>query len=153
MKRLDPGAVVLTPQNPTPMFGRGVRPSGQRSRLLQPAQSRPTNPASDSELSVQTTDPAISDRSFREEALESLRSYLAAGDSGAGDASTDALTVDEQVNLFEAGVLDSLHLVGMIGFIESEFECSLDYDELTEENLGTLAAILAMIERKRVASS
>jgi len=102
---------------------------------------------------VQTTDPAISDRSLREEALASLRNYLAAGESGAGDASTDALTVDEQANLFEAGVLDSLHLVGMIGFIESEFECSLDYDELTEENLGTLAAILAMIERKRVASS
>ncbi len=102
---------------------------------------------------MQTTDPAISDRSFREEALASLRSYLAAGESGAGDASTDALTVDEQANLFEAGVLDSLQLVGMIGFIESEFECSLDYDELTEDNLGTLAAILAMIERKRVASS
>ena len=41
----------------------------------------------------------------------------------------------------------------MIGFIESEFECSLDYDELTEDNLGTLAAILAMIERKHAASS
>jgi acyl carrier protein len=106
-----------------------------------------------SEPLVQTADPAISDRSFREEALASLRSYLATGDSGAGDASSDALTVDEQANLFEAGVLDSLQLVGMIGFIESEFECSLDYDELTEDNLGTLAAILAMIERKRAASS
>ncbi len=41
----------------------------------------------------------------------------------------------------------------MIGFIESEFDCALDYDELTEENLGTLAAILAMIERKRAAGS
>jgi acyl carrier protein len=102
---------------------------------------------------VQTADPASPDRSFREEALASLRSYLAVGESGAGGASSDALTIDEQVNLFEAGVLDSLQLVGMIGFIESEFECSLDYDELTEDNLGTLAAILAMIERKRAASS
>ena len=102
---------------------------------------------------MQTADPAISDRSFRQEALAALRSYLAAGDSSAGGASSDALTVDEQANLFEAGVLDSLQLVGMIGFIESEFECSLDYDELTEDNLGTLAAILAMIERKRAAGS
>ncbi|HEX9813345.1 MAG TPA: acyl carrier protein [Myxococcota bacterium] len=102
---------------------------------------------------MQTADPAISNRSFRDEAIASLRGYLAGGELGGGDTSTDALTVDEQANLFEAGVLDSLHLVGMIGFIESEFECSLDYDELTEENLGTLAAILAMIERKRAANS
>jgi len=102
------------------------------------------------ELGVPTVDPAISERSFREAALESLRAHLA---GGATSASADALTVDESANLFEAGVLDSLHLVAMIGFIESEFECSLDYDELTEENLGTLAAILAMIERKRAASS
>jgi acyl carrier protein len=102
---------------------------------------------------VQNADPAISDRPFRQEALAALRNYLAAGDSSAGGASSDALTVDEQTNLFEAGVLDSLQLVGMIGFIESEFDCSLDYDELTEDNLGTLAAILAMIERKRAAGS
>lgn len=98
---------------------------------------------------MQTADPATSDDSFREEALASLRNYLATGESSASGATSDALTVDERANLFEAGVLDSLQLVGMIGFIESEFDCSLDYDELTEENLGTLAAILAMIERKR----
>jgi acyl carrier protein len=102
---------------------------------------------------VQTADPTIPDRSFREEALASLRSHLTGGESSENGALTDALTVDEHTNLFETGVLDSLHLVGMIDFIESEFGCSLDYDELTEDNLGTLAAILAMIERKHAASS
>lgn len=98
-----------------------------------------------------TAQPATSDASFREGALASLRKHLAGGEAAA--SSTSALTVDEHRNLFEAGVLDSLRLVGMISFIENEFKCSLDYDELTEENLGTLAAILALIEKKRAASS
>ncbi len=98
-----------------------------------------------------TSDASKSDPSFREGALASLRKHLAGGEAAA--SSTSVLTVDEHRNLFEAGVLDSLRLVGMISFIENEFKCSLDYDELTEENLGTLAAILALIEKKRAASS
>ena len=52
-------------------------------------------------------------------------------------------------NLFESGVLDSLQLVSLIAFIDDEFGLSLDYDDLTEENLGTLSALRGLIARKR----
>ena len=50
-------------------------------------------------------------------------------------------------NLFDLGLLDSLQLVSMVVFIESEFGCTLDFDDLTEENLGSLSAIRDLILR------
>jgi acyl carrier protein len=52
-------------------------------------------------------------------------------------------------NLFDANVLDSLQLVSLVVFIESEFGCALDFDELTEENLESLSTIRDLIQRKR----
>ena len=59
-----------------------------------------------------------------------------------------SVTGDED-NLFDAGVLDSLQLVSLVVFIEDEFGCALDFDELTEENLASLSAIRGLVRRKR----
>lgn len=58
-------------------------------------------------------------------------------------------TVGEDVNLFAAGLLDSLHIVSLVTFLEQHFACSLDYDELTEENLSTLGRVGDLVSRKK----
>jgi acyl carrier protein len=55
----------------------------------------------------------------------------------------------DEDNLFEAGVLDSLQLVSVVGFIEKEFGCVLEFDDLTEENLASLSAIRRLVREKR----
>jgi acyl carrier protein len=75
--------------------------------------------------------------------VSALRSFLA----NDNEEAVEKLHDDD--NLFESGVLDSLQLVSLIAFIDDEFGLSLDYDDLTEENLGTLSAIRSLIARKR----
>lgn len=48
-----------------------------------------------------------------------------------------------------AGVLDSLAVLGMVGFIEPEFSVELRPFDLTDENFETLAAISKLVERLR----
>lgn len=57
--------------------------------------------------------------------------------------------IAEDVNLFKAGILDSLHIVSLVTFLEQRFACSLDYDELTEENLSTLGSVGDLVSRKK----
>jgi acyl carrier protein len=46
-----------------------------------------------------------------------------------------------------AGVLDSLAVVGLIGFIEPEFSIELSASDLTDENFETVTAISQLVER------
>ena len=50
-------------------------------------------------------------------------------------------------NLFETGILDSLQIVTLISFVESEFQIALSYEDLTEDNLKSVSAILELISR------
>ena len=75
--------------------------------------------------------------------LVALRSFLAADNEEAVE------NLGDDDNLFESGVLDSLQLVSLIAFIDDEFGLALDFDDLTEENLGTLSAIRGLVARKR----
>lgn len=45
------------------------------------------------------------------------------------------------------GVLDSLAVVGLIGFIEPEFSIELSASDLTDENFETITAISQLVER------
>jgi acyl carrier protein len=45
------------------------------------------------------------------------------------------------------GVLDSLAVVGLIGFIEPEFSIELNASDLTDENFETITAISQLVER------
>ena len=73
----------------------------------------------------------------REDILAAVRGFL----------KNDALGEDD--DLFKSGLLDSLQIVTLVGFLEERFACSLNYDELTEENLGSLSRIAAMLLRKK----
>lgn len=57
------------------------------------------------------------------------------------------------VNLFDAGYFDSLKIVNLVIFVEENFHLTLDYDDLTEENLGTIDNIVALIESKTAAGA
>lgn len=45
------------------------------------------------------------------------------------------------------GVLDSLAVIGLIGFIEPEFSIELTPSDVTDENFTTVSAISQLIER------
>ena len=45
------------------------------------------------------------------------------------------------------GVLDSLAILGVIGFIEPEFGVQLDPSDVTDENFSSVAAISELVSR------
>jgi len=53
--------------------------------------------------------------------------------------------------LLERGVVDSMGVVEMIAFIETEFGISAAEDEISEANLGSLQAIARFVADKRSA--
>ena len=57
------------------------------------------------------------------------------------------LTDDD--SLFEKGVIDSMGVLELIGFLESEFGVSVADGDLNEGNLGTLAAIARFVVARR----
>jgi acyl carrier protein len=45
------------------------------------------------------------------------------------------------------GVLDSLAVLGLIGFIEPEFSIELNPSDVTDENFGTITSIVQLVQR------
>jgi acyl carrier protein len=50
--------------------------------------------------------------------------------------------------LIDNGVLDSLGIFRMVGFLEDDFGFEVADDDLVPENFATLAAIAALVETK-----
>jgi len=51
--------------------------------------------------------------------------------------------------LFGGGVIDSIGAIELVGFLQREFGCTLEEDEITERNLGSVAAIARVLSAKR----
>ncbi|MBV9622857.1 MAG: acyl carrier protein [Acidobacteria bacterium] len=51
-----------------------------------------------------------------------------------------------------AGVLDSLAVLGVVGFIEPEFSVELSASDLTDENFETIASIARLVEKLSASS-
>jgi len=58
-----------------------------------------------------------------------------------------ALADDDR--LMAKGVLDSMGAVELIQFLEQEFSVKIRDEEITEVNLGSIAAIAAFVESRR----
>ncbi len=58
------------------------------------------------------------------------------------------IEVGDDDSLLESGVLDSLRMVELLGFIEERFGVSIDDEELVPENFETINAIVALLETK-----
>ena len=55
--------------------------------------------------------------------------------------------------LLEAGVLDSIELMQVVGFLESTYGIKVDDTEIVPENLGSLASMEALVARKKQAGA
>ena len=60
----------------------------------------------------------------------------------------DASFLENDTDLFEAGLLDSLLAVSLVSFFEDELGCSIDMSELSEENFNSLNALSSLIHGK-----
>ncbi len=78
------------------------------------------------------------------EVRESIKNYLAVvmEENGIQEDFAD----DE--SLIESGIIDSLSLLKLIAFIDTEFQISLTLDELDTNNFDTTDHMVAFIERR-----
>jgi len=58
------------------------------------------------------------------------------------------LVLGDDDQLLAKGVIDSMGVMEMIGFLTSEFGIAVADEEVTEENLGSLSAIARFVTRK-----
>ena len=55
--------------------------------------------------------------------------------------------LDEETPLLRSGVVDSVGVIELVGYLERTFSCHVPEREITEENLGTLGAIGRFVAR------
>ncbi len=63
-----------------------------------------------------------------------------------GELNEEIQTYDGD-NLFDAGLLDSLQAVDLVGELEDEFDIEIDAKYVVEENFKTKEAIIALVKR------
>ena len=56
---------------------------------------------------------------------------------------------NEQSDLMDSGILDSLDIVALLAEIEEQMGVAVPFDELTPENFNDAQSIYALIERLR----
>jgi acyl carrier protein len=76
-----------------------------------------------------------------EEYIEPIREYIVHEHL---DGRSD---LDRHTPLLEWGVIDSLALTDVLGFVEEEFDVTVPASELTPENLRDVEAIAALLAR------
>jgi acyl carrier protein len=57
------------------------------------------------------------------------------------------VAIDEP--LIERGVLDSLGIMHLVTFVESEYGVTIDDEDLVPEHFGTIGAVARLVEGKR----
>jgi len=63
----------------------------------------------------------------------------------------DPETIKDDTLIFDEGIFDSMGLLGLINFLETNYNVVTDDTELQEENFGSVERIAAYIERKKAA--
>lgn len=51
--------------------------------------------------------------------------------------------------IFEEGYFDSLFALTLVAYCEEEFGCTIETEEMSEDNFGSPAAIVSLLERKQ----
>lgn len=78
--------------------------------------------------------------------MEVLRDYLRGETGFKGD-------LDPSADLLDSNILDSFSIVQLAVFVQQRFAVELEADDLTRDNLASLASIVALIDRRRAATS
>jgi len=55
--------------------------------------------------------------------------------------------IDSAINLFEAGLLTSVHVLDLIACLEETFEISIDPDDLSVDNFASIDAMVTFTEK------
>lgn len=55
---------------------------------------------------------------------------------------------DDDVQLLESGIIDSLGVLDVVAFLERTFNIRIDDDDLTPENFGNVKCISSFVEKK-----
>jgi acyl carrier protein len=77
---------------------------------------------------------------------QELRAYIAETFLDGGDSS--ALGDDDQ--LLELGVIDSLGFIELVEVVQTRYGVVVEDIEITEENFGSISALVAFVHGKRV---
>jgi acyl carrier protein len=59
-------------------------------------------------------------------------------------------TIGDNESLLRSGVITSLGMMELVGWVEDHFGVAVDPDEITENNFDTLAAVARFVAAKRV---
>ena len=79
--------------------------------------------------------------------VEEVRSFISS--TMLIDAPGQSIALDE--SLVQRGVIDSTGVLELVGFLEERYGIRVGDDEITTENLDSLAAIMAYLRRKLAA--
>jgi acyl carrier protein len=79
--------------------------------------------------------------------LERLREYVTSRFAREGSPS-----IGPDDNLLKQGILDSIAIMEIVGFIEQAFGFAVKGDEITVDNFQSLASMARFVDRKRGAS-
>ena len=58
----------------------------------------------------------------------------------------------DEMPLLDRGVIDSMGVLELVQFLQDQFRLEVRDEQITEENLGTVARIVAFVEREKGAS-
>ena len=65
--------------------------------------------------------------------------------------SPDGFPYADDTSFLEEGIVDSLGVMELVGFVQNEFGLLVDQDEVLPENFGSVALLAGYVERKRAA--
>jgi acyl carrier protein len=57
-------------------------------------------------------------------------------------------TLSDDASFLDEGIIDSTGVLELVGFLEQHFEIQIDNEELTTDNLDSLAKVSAYVTRK-----
>lgn len=63
--------------------------------------------------------------------------------------SDDPAALHDDESFMEKGIVDSTGMMEVINFLEEEFDIAVQDDEMIPENLDSVSAIVAYVERKQ----
>ena len=66
--------------------------------------------------------------------------------------SPDGFHYADDASFLEEGIVDSLGVMELVGFVQQSFGFLVDQDEILPENFGSVKLLTEFVERKRVAA-
>jgi len=78
------------------------------------------------------------------EIVKALAGFICSSDNG---WQVDSSSLDVEGNLIEDGIIDSLGLFSVIGFIEEAFDFTVANEDVVTENFGSIASMARYVLR------